>query len=224
VLRQRCQRLRAFGDATAANDAAERLETCAEERRVRSANMQQVSPTTAAIVASVLGLALGAWLALALRRTRETLRARAHNARGRRAENAAAKLLESNGYRIVGRQDRKTYVVRQGETDQKVELILDFVVEKGGERFAAEVKSGGAAAGIERADTRRQLLEYQLVLGTKRVLLVDPERSLITTLAFPIPRPQTAPAPKTKGRSLAAALVSLVIVVVVVVVLVTAKR
>ncbi|HET6332004.1 MAG TPA: hypothetical protein VFG30_02275 [Polyangiales bacterium] len=191
---------------------------------MRSANMQQVSPTTAAIVASVLGLALGAWLALALRRTRETLRARAHNARGRRAENAAAKLLESNGYRIVGRQDRKTYVVRQGETDQRVELILDFVVEKGGERFAAEVKSGGAAAGIERADTRRQLLEYQLVLGTKRVLLVDPERSLITTLAFPIPRPQTATAPKTKGRSLAAALVSLVIVVVVVVVLVTAKR
>ena len=223
MLRQRGQRLRAFGE-TAANDAAERLETCAEERRVRSANMQQVSPTTAAIVASVLGLALGAWLALALRRTRETLRARAHNARGRRAENAAAKLLESNGYRIVGRQDRKTYVVRQGETDQRVELILDFVVEKGGERFAAEVKSGGAAAGIERADTRRQLLEYQLVLGTKRVLLVDPERSLITTLAFPIPRPQTATAPKTKGRSLAAALVSLVIVVVVVVVLVTAKR
>jgi Holliday junction resolvase-like predicted endonuclease len=189
--------------------------------------MQQLSPTTAAIVASVLGLALGAWLALALRRTRETLRARAHNARGRRAENAATKLLEANGYRIVGRQDRKTYVVRQGETDQNVELIIDFVVEKAGERFAAEVKSGGAAAGIERADTRRQLLEYQLVLGSKRVLLVDPERSLITTLAFPIPRPQTGPASKAKSRSLTSALASLVVVVVilvVVVVLVTAKR
>jgi Holliday junction resolvase-like predicted endonuclease len=216
--------LHGSADAPRANDTAEPLETCARTQTVRSANMQELSPTTAAIVASVLGLVLGAWLALALRRTRETLRARAHNARGRRAENAAAKLLESNGYRIVGRQDRKTYVVRQGETDQKVELIIDFVVEKGGERFAAEVKSGGAAAGIERADTRRQLLEYQLVLGSKRVLLVDPEHSLITTLAFPIPRPQTGTVPKAKGRSLTAALVSLVIVVVVVVVLVTAKR
>jgi hypothetical protein len=186
--------------------------------------MQQLSPTTAAIVASVLGLMLGAWLALALRRTRETLRARAHNRRGKRAENAATKLLESNGYRIVARQDRRTYVVRQGDTKQNVELIIDFVVEKGGERLAAEVKSGGAAVGIERADTRRQLLEYQLALGCARVLLVDPERALITTLEFPIPRPPAAPAPKARSRSLVTAVVSLVLVAVVIVVLVTLER
>lgn len=187
--------------------------------------MQELSPTTAAIVASVLGLALGAWLALVVRSTRETWRARAHNARGRRAEQAASKLLESRSYRIVARQDRKSYLVRQGETDQKVDLIIDFVVEKDGERFAAEVKSGGAAAGIERADTRRQLLEYQLALGCKRVLLVDPERDLITTLAFPIPRPATAPAAtKPRSASLTAAVVSLVVVVVIAAVVITLQH
>lgn len=184
----------------------------------------QLSPTTAAVVASVLGLSLGAWLALALRRLRETWRARAHNARGRRAEQAASKLLEARGYRIVARQQRKTYTVRQGETEQTVELILDFVVEKGGERFAAEVKSAGAAVGIERADTRRQLLEYQLALGSARVLLVDPERGQVTVVEFPISRGRVEPAPKPRGGTLTAAVVSLVVVVIVVVVLVAGRR
>jgi Holliday junction resolvase-like predicted endonuclease len=187
----------------------------------------QVSPTTAAVVASVLGLALGAWLALALRRTRETWRARAHNARGRRAEQAASKLLEANGYRIVARQERMTYAVRQGETEQNVELILDFVVEKGGERFAAEVKSAGAAAGIERADTRRQLLEYQVALGSARVLLVDPEGGQVTVVQFPIGRGKAEGAAvkvQQKAPALGGAIVSLVVVVVIVVVVLVASR
>jgi hypothetical protein len=182
----------------------------------------QLSPTTAAVVASVLGLCLGAWLALALRRLGETWRARAHNARGRRAEQAASKLLEARGYRIVARQERTTYIVRQGETEQTVELILDFVVEKGGERFAAEVKTAGAAAGIERADTRRQLLEYQLALGSARVLLVDPERGQVTVVEFPIPRGKAEVAPKPRA-GLGAAIVSLVVVVIVVVVLIASR-
>jgi hypothetical protein len=182
----------------------------------------QLSPTTAAVVASVLGLALGVWLTIVLRRMRETWRARAHNARGRRAEHAAAKLLEARGYRIVARQERMTYAVRQGEAEKKVELILDFVVEKGGERFAAEVKSAGAAAGIERADTRRQLLEYQVALGCARVLLVDPEGGQVTVVQFPVARGKSAVAVAARPRSgaLPVAVASLVVVVIVVVVLV----
>jgi hypothetical protein len=167
-----------------------------------------------AILASTIGLAIGAWLAIAIRRARETIRARAHNKRGKRAEQAAGRLLEERGYRLVARQSRKTYLVRQGETDQPVDLIIDFVVEKDGERFAAEVKTGGATAAIERADTRRQLLEYQLALGCRRVLLVDPERSLITILAFPIPRPESMGAVPRRSSSIVAAVVTLVIVVI----------
>jgi hypothetical protein len=175
---------------------------------------EQLNPTVIAILASAIGLAIGAWLAVVFRRARETIRARAHNKRGKRAEQAAGRLLEDRGYRLVARQSRKTYLVRQGETDQPVELIIDYVVEKDGERFAAEVKTGGATAGIERADTRRQLLEYQLALGCRRVLLVDPERSQISVLAFPIPRPDSKPAPKPRSASLMAAVATLVLVIV----------
>ena len=139
------------------------------------------------IAACVLGLALGAWLALTLRRVRESWRARAYNRRGRRAESAARRLLEKRGYRVAAEQQGAAYSVRVDGAEQKLELVLDFVVERGGERFAAEVKSGAAAGGLQRADTRRQLLEYQLALGSRRVLLVDPERDLITEVAFPIP-------------------------------------
>lgn len=156
----------------------------------------QLEPTV--IAACVLGLALGAWFALALRRIRDSWRARAYNRRGRRAEHAAARLLESRGYRVVAQQLRAAYSVRVGGAEQNIDLVLDYVVERGGERFAAEVKSGAAAGGLARADTRRQLLEYQLALGSRRVLLVDPERDSITEVTFPIP---DKPAPVDARRS-----------------------
>lgn len=186
----------------------------------------ELDQTSAAILACVVGLTVGAWLALAYRRLRDSWRARAHNLRGKRAESAAAKLLVSRGYRVLAQQDRRKYLVKQDDAEQPVELIIDFVVERNGERFAAEVKTAGAAVGIERADTRRQLLEYQLALGCKRVLLVDPEHDAITTLEFPIPRPAsaTSAAPKPRAASLTTAVVSLVVVVVVVIVLVTMRR
>jgi Holliday junction resolvase-like predicted endonuclease len=183
----------------------------------------ELSPTTAAVVASAVGLSLGAWLALVWRRARDTWRARAHNKRGQRAEQAAAKLLESRGYRILGRQARTTYAVRSNEAPQNIDLIIDFVVEKAGEKLAAEVKSAGAAVGIERADTRRQLLEYQLALGCKRTLLVDPERNAITIVEFPIPRPDAKPVAAPRPRSLMAPLIGLLIIAVVIVVLITLR-
>jgi hypothetical protein len=182
----------------------------------------EVSPTAAAIVASALGLGLGAWIALAVRRMRETWRARAHNARGRRAEKAAQKLLEARGYRVAAQQLRTSYAVQQGETEHAVELVIDFVVEHAGERFAAEVKSGGAS-GLERADTRRQLLEYQLALGSRRVLLVDPERQQITEFAFPIPRPAAPPA-RAKTRSPLAAAVLVLLAAAILVAVVVSRR
>lgn len=143
----------------------------------------------AVILACALGVVLGAWLVGAWRRLRERKRARDYNQRGQRAEREAVRLLEIEGYRIVERQLRTTYPVEVGGEVQQVALIVDFVVERRGERFAAEVKTGASAAGLEHAETRRQLLEYQLALGLDRVLLVDPERKRVSTVGFPIPPP-----------------------------------
>jgi hypothetical protein len=73
-------------------------------------------------------------------------------------------------------------------------VAFDFIVERAGEQLVAEVKTGHTAPRIERAETRRQLLEYQLVTGARCVLLVDPDAGTINEIAFPITMPLAPPA------------------------------
>jgi Holliday junction resolvase-like predicted endonuclease len=145
---------------------------------------------TSAIVCCVLGLGLGALLALRLRRLWERRASQARSARGKRGEARAVALLEQHGYEIVERQRRVAYALRVGESERAVQLVLDFVVRRDGEELVAEVKTGPNAPRIAHEATRRQLLEYQLATNSARVLLVDPERATIETVAFPIARPQ----------------------------------
>jgi hypothetical protein len=72
------------------------------------------------------------------------------------------------------------------------EVAFDFIVSRGGEELVAEVKTGSSAPRIERAETRRQLLEYQLATGARCVLLVDPAAGSITEISFPITMPELA--------------------------------
>lgn len=131
-------------------------------------------------------LALGMWLAARLRQWRETLRGRAANARGKRGERDAERLLQARGYRICERQARARYEVEVDGERHGVDLALDFVVERHGERLVVEVKTGASAPRLTRPETRRQLLEYQLATGSSRVLLLDPEQGTLTEVAFPL--------------------------------------
>lgn len=136
--------------------------------------------------ALVLGACAGALLAGALRRFGERRRARGYNTRGQDAERAAERLLEAHGYRILGRKLATRYRVHVDGSRHEVQLVLDYLVERGGEQLAAEVKSGPSAPRLEHRETRRQLLEYQLALGARAVLLVDPERERIRRVEFPL--------------------------------------
>jgi Holliday junction resolvase-like predicted endonuclease len=123
---------------------------------------------------------------------RERWLARTRNARGRRGEEQAVQLLTAAGYVIVARQQRAAYALRSGESAMQVKLSFDFVVEKDGKICVAEVKTGALGPQLKHADTRRQLLEYQLASGASEVLLVDPEREQISQVSFPIAPPQLA--------------------------------
>jgi hypothetical protein len=122
---------------------------------------------------------------LLLRRERSLGRAR--NLRGRRGEERAVQLLTAAGYAIVARQQRTSYALRSDTNEVRVSLSFDFVVEKDGQTCVAEVKTGALGPQLKHADTRRQLLEYQLASGGSQVLLVDPEREQISQVAFPLP-------------------------------------
>jgi len=151
---------------------------------------------------------VGAWLALALRDLAERVRGRARQRQGARGERDAERLLEAAGFAIRARQARGSYAIEVDGALRTAEVAFDFIVERGGEQLVAEVKTG-AAPRIERAETRRQLLEYQLATGARCVLLVDPDAGSVTEIAFPIPIPIPAAPPRSSWRA-SAALVALV--------------
>jgi hypothetical protein len=133
-----------------------------------------------------LGSALGAWLVAWLYGLRARREGQARNRRGKRGEQRAAELLEAAGFRIVERQRRSAYRMQVNASALDVGVTFDFVVMRDGRELIAEVKTGSLVTRLRHADTRRQLLEYQLVSGAGPVLLVDPERATITEVSFPL--------------------------------------
>lgn len=146
--------------------------------------------------AALLGALLGALAARAFARWSARLRGRAYNARGQRGERAAEALLEAHGFRLIARQIQTSYAVEvDGETIE-VPLHADFLVGRGRERWVAEVKTGRHAPRFQHAETRRQLLEYQLAFGVGSVLLVDMEAERLSEVCFPLLDQLGAPAPQ----------------------------
>ena len=143
------------------------------------------APPVVIVVAILIGVALGALLMATLRTRRDQTLARERNARGRLGEAQAELLLTAAGYEIVARQQRASYQLRSDDLELRVGLSFDFVVAKAGKQWIAEVKTGALGTQLKHADTRRQLLEYQLASGHDAVLLVDPERARISQVSFP---------------------------------------
>ncbi len=100
-------------------------------------------------------------------------------------ESAAGKLLEKHGYTLLGAQVRHVYTLVIDGAPREIELRADYLVEKGGRSYVAEVKTGAVATKIETAATRRQVLEYAVAFGTDGVLLVDMQEREIRDVVFP---------------------------------------
>lgn len=133
-------------------------------------------------------LGLGAWLALGLRRWLEGRSRRRRSARAQRAERGAAALLEASGYVVLGRQQRQRWALEVDGSAFEFTLIADYLVERGGQRWVAEVKTGERALDLRHGPTRRQLLEYQQAFGVAGVLLVDAEGQRLQRVSLVEPR------------------------------------
>lgn len=133
-------------------------------------------------VVGLLGLGLVCWRASqrwALASRRRVQRT------AQKAEDSAQALLRAAGYRVVGVQVTRPWPVRLGERTAVVNLVADLLVEKGGRRYVAEVKSGELGTSIRHGPTRRQILEYSLAFGSEAVLLVDARRRRFVPVGFP---------------------------------------
>jgi hypothetical protein len=68
---------------------------------------------------------------------------------------------------------------------QEVIVRADFLVERGGSRYVAEVKTGSKATSPSYSDTRRQLLEYRVLYDVEGVVLVDMEAERVHLVKWP---------------------------------------
>lgn len=140
------------------------------------------------VLALALALALAAALVQALARrlaaAARSRRARVRAARAGRGEREAAGFLEAAGYQVSAAQVSASYEVEVDGARVEVPLRVDYLVEKDGRRYVAEVKTGEVAPRIGTAATRRQLLEYLVAFEVDGVLLVDAERGAVHDVRF----------------------------------------
>jgi hypothetical protein len=147
----------------------------------------------AAALAAALAIALVQWLRLWLRGAlaRRSLRARCD--RAALGEARAEGLLRRLGYDVLGRQAAGSWVVEVDGRELVVGVRADYLVERGGRRLVAEVKTGRAAPHVESSATRRQLLEYRFAFDVDGVLLVDAEADVVREVVFPLPVAPASP-------------------------------
>jgi hypothetical protein len=89
---------------------------------------------------------------------------------------------------------RRSYEALVDGESFTVELSADYLVSRDGVDMVVEVKTGdGARLGY--ADTRRQMLEYQLAFGVSAVILLDADRSILKEVTFPLAQTEQPSAP-----------------------------
>ncbi len=143
----------------------------------------------ALLVAATIGamlIVLAIVRALAARGRSRVARRRARVALA--GEASAERLLARAGFTVVDRQVAHTWEVAIDDDVHEAALRCDFVVDRDGERWVAEVKTGDLAPSLATAATRRQLLEYQVAYAAAGVALVDATAGVVHEVRFRIPR------------------------------------
>ena len=103
--------------------------------------------------------------------------------RGLRGEARAKKLLKRHGYRIIDSQLTIPGQIHIDDEPCSFDVRPDYLVERKGIQYLAEVKTGEAASPNDR-NTRRQLFEYAALADSDTVILVDATEGTVTTVRF----------------------------------------
>jgi hypothetical protein len=141
-------------------------------------------PVVFAVAVAVAALVV-VWTIARVRRFLAGVRARRRARAAVRGEVAAEELLARAGFRVRERQVALVFPIICDGEPLPIALRADLLVERGGRRYVAEVKTGEAAPSLATAATRRQLLEYLVAYRVDGVLLVDAERGSVHEVEFP---------------------------------------
>ena len=103
--------------------------------------------------------------------------------KGKKGESIAFKILEKEGYKVLEEQYSLDGILHEDNIRIEYKVKPDFLVIKDGQKFIAEVKTGGSAL-IQNIATRRQLLEYSYLNKKNIILLIDIESRKIKKIDF----------------------------------------
>jgi len=103
------------------------------------------------------------------------------------SEEEAEALLKKKGFKIIGKQKKADVITYVNGKPKLGYVIADFIVEKNGKKFVAEVKAGETVADPTEPSTRRQLLEYKFAFKPYKTLLVDMIEKTIQLVDFEYP-------------------------------------
>lgn len=134
----------------------------------------------------LVGIIIGAILIYNILRIGQSYAVRRRVLKAGRAEAAARKFLESEGYTILAVQERVPIVTKVNGKPHKSHIQADLIVQKGKDIFVVDVKTGDVAKKPASPDNRRQLLEYYLVYRPDGVLVLDMDEKNLYRLEFDI--------------------------------------
>ncbi len=103
------------------------------------------------------------------------------------SEEEAEALLKKKGFRIIGKQKRADLITYIDGKPNLGFVKADFLVEKNGKKYVAEVKAGELVSDPNEPSTRRQLLEYKFAYKPYGILLVDMIAKAIHKIDFELP-------------------------------------
>ena len=103
--------------------------------------------------------------------------------KGKKGESIAIKILEKEGYKVLEEQYSLDGLLHEDNIRIEYKVKPDFLVIRDGQKFVAEVKTGGSAL-IQNRATRRQLLEYSHLNKKNIILLIDIESRKIKKIDF----------------------------------------
>jgi hypothetical protein len=89
------------------------------------------------------------------------------------SQEEAEALLRKKGYKVIGKQKRADVITYVDGKPNLAFVQADFIVEKNGKKFVAEVKAGELVSDPNEPSTRRQLLEYKFAYKPYGILLVN---------------------------------------------------
>ena len=103
--------------------------------------------------------------------------------KGKIGEQDAVSLLEKKGYKIIQSELPLSGFFYIDDEPSRFNVRADYLVERDGRKYLAEVKTG-LAARANNSTTRRQLLEYASVTKSDTILLVDATAGKIQRIRF----------------------------------------